>query len=90
MIDALSGGRIADGVAHDLNNVMTAIVTFTELALAGLPVDDPARQDLEQVLRASDRATGLIAQLMAIPSRLDDLPETRRTVTPGATPPPAS
>ena len=58
-------GRLAGGIAHDFNNLLTAIQGFTELALQGLPDDDPVRPDLEQVLSAGDHASDLTKQLLA-------------------------
>jgi two-component system, cell cycle sensor histidine kinase and response regulator CckA len=60
-------GRLAGGVAHDFNNILTAIEGFSQFALADL--DDPqrgnVRHDLEQVLAASQRAGALTRQLLA-------------------------
>lgn len=61
-LDAI--GSIVDDFAHDFRNVLVAIVTFTELAREGLPPDAPARRDLDEVLRASDRAVRLVAGLV--------------------------
>lgn len=63
-LDAIAS--VVDDFAHDLRNALFAIVTFTELAREGLPPDAPARLDLDEVLRASDRAVGLIAGLVSL------------------------
>jgi CheY-like chemotaxis protein len=58
-------GRLAGGIAHDFNNMLTAISGFAEMAMQSLPADSPAREDVEQIQRASVRATTLTARLLA-------------------------
>ena len=58
-------GRLAGGVAHDFNNILTVIQGYGEVVLAGLRADDPAREGLEQINRAADRAASLTRQLLA-------------------------
>jgi CheY-like chemotaxis protein len=61
-------GRLAGGVAHDFNNVLTAIIGYAELA-AKRPGADAARQDIEQIRRAANRAASLTGQLLAFSRR---------------------
>jgi len=58
-------GRFAGGVAHDFNNLLTAIQGYTSLLLADLGPDDPRREDLEEIRRASERAAELTRQILA-------------------------
>ncbi len=58
-------GRLAGGVAHDFNNVLTAIMGYTDLLLDDFREDDPRRQDLKEIKKAAERAAGLTRQLLA-------------------------
>ena len=58
-------GRLAGGVAHDFNNMISIIMGYTELALEGLPKNDPLYADLQQVLEAATRSKELTRQLLA-------------------------
>jgi len=60
-----SVGRLAGGVAHDFNNLLTAIAGHCELLLAALPAGDPTRHDADEILKAAERATALVGQLLA-------------------------
>lgn len=57
-------GRLAGGVAHDFNNLLSVIDVFTRIALESLPDTAPAREDLGEVLRASERAAELTGKLL--------------------------
>jgi two-component system, cell cycle sensor histidine kinase and response regulator CckA len=62
-------GRLAGGVAHDFNNLLTAISGYASLVKRGLSARDPARADIEQVLRGAERASRLTHQLLAFSRR---------------------
>jgi PAS domain S-box-containing protein len=61
-------GRLAGGVAHDFNNILTAIIGYADLA-ASRPSVEAARQDVDEILRAADRAASLTRQLLAFSRR---------------------
>lgn len=62
-------GRLAGGVAHDFNNVLTSIGGHAALALEALEPDSPVRDDLSEIVRSADRAAALIRQLLAFSRR---------------------
>jgi signal transduction histidine kinase len=57
-------GEMAAGVAHELNNPLTTVVGFTELALEDLPSDSTARADLDLVLKEARRARSVVRRLL--------------------------
>lgn len=58
-------GRLAGGVAHDMNNMLTPILGFAELLLSDTSETDPRRADMEEISRAATRARDLTRQLLA-------------------------
>lgn len=60
-----SMGELTGAVAHDFNNVLTAIITPVQLILAELPVDHPLRPQLQEVEDAATRGAALSRQLLA-------------------------
>ena len=58
-------GRLAGGVAHDFNNVLTAIFGYADLLLDAIGPGDPKRPDVEEIKRAAGRAAALTRQLLA-------------------------
>ena len=58
-------GRLAGGVAHDFNNILSIIMGHGELLLAAMGAEERARNGLEQIRRAADRAASLTQQLLA-------------------------
>jgi two-component system cell cycle sensor histidine kinase/response regulator CckA len=62
-------GTLAGGVAHEVNNLMTAVLGFGEYALRGLPADRPERADVEEMVKAGRRAAGITQQLLAFSRR---------------------
>ncbi|MCC6751874.1 MAG: PAS domain S-box protein [Deltaproteobacteria bacterium] len=61
-------GRLAGGVAHDLNNVLSVIQGFGEMIEPELP-NEEVREDLREILRAAERARTLTRQLLAFGRR---------------------
>lgn len=58
-------GRLAGGVAHDLNNLLTVMRGYTGLIVMGAEHSAPVRAHTEEVLKAADRVAGLTSQLLA-------------------------
>jgi len=58
-------GSLAGGVAHEVNNMMTAVIGFGGFVLKGLPADHPHRSDVTEMVKAANRAAGITRQLLA-------------------------
>lgn len=59
-------GSLSGAIAHDLNNQLTVILSYTSLALDDLDEGNPLRDDLEQVRAAGEQATLLARQLLSV------------------------
>ncbi|MDR4305828.1 PAS domain-containing protein [Chelatococcus sambhunathii] len=62
-------GQLAGGVAHDFNNVLTAIIGYSDLLLANHRPTDPSFQDIMQIKQNANRAASLVRQLLAFSRR---------------------
>lgn len=62
-------GRLAGGVAHDFNNMLTSILGFTEIAMAKLDRGSPIQDDLKEVRAAGKRSAEIVRQLLAFARR---------------------
>ncbi|MEW6247374.1 MAG: PAS domain S-box protein [Nitrospirota bacterium] len=69
-------GRLAGGVAHDFNNMLTAIRGYSELLVTDLPENDRKRHQAEEILKAAERAASLTQQLLAFSRRQVIQPKT--------------
>ncbi|HSV61949.1 MAG TPA: response regulator [Chthoniobacterales bacterium] len=58
-------GQLAGGVAHDFNNILAVIIGYTETLMSLAEPEGTLAQNLSEILKAADRGTGLIAQLLA-------------------------
>jgi PAS domain S-box-containing protein len=62
-------GQLAGGVAHDFNNILTAIIGYAELVAHRVPRGNPVGADVEQIQRAAERAARLTRQLLIFARR---------------------
>ncbi len=62
-------GRLAGGIAHDLNNLLTPMIGCSDLLLAGWDSGDARRDDVEEIREAAERAASLTGQLLAFSRR---------------------
>jgi two-component system cell cycle sensor histidine kinase/response regulator CckA len=81
-------GRLAGGVAHDFNNMLTSILGYAELLIQQIGPDKPMGRDLSQIQAAAQRAAALTKQLLAFSRKQAlamapvDLNEVVRTLEP--------
>jgi PAS domain S-box-containing protein len=62
-------GQLAGGVAHDFNNLLSVIQSFTRFVYDDLDPSDSNREDLKEVLKAGERGTRLVRQLLTMARR---------------------
>ena len=64
-------GTLAGGIAHDFNNILFPIVGYTELTMDEVSEDSVAHKNLEEILKAANRAKDLVQQILTF-SRQND------------------
>jgi len=62
-------GRLAGGVAHDLNNVLSGIVSYPDLLLWDLPADSPLRRPIETIQESGKKAAAIVQDLLTLARR---------------------
>jgi len=62
-------GLLAGGLAHDFNNILTAIMQGAEMIAESLPKNSPMQRDTERILDSAERAAGLTRQLLTFARR---------------------
>lgn len=70
-------GRLAAGVAHNLNNQMTIVSGYGSLVLEGMDPENPRRRPMTEILRAVEQAKSLTGRLLSFSSQAMLLPEVR-------------
>lgn len=68
-------GRLAGGVAHDLNNVLSAVVSYPEVLMLKLPKDSPMRKPLLTMKKSGQRAAAIVQDLLTLARRGVDVKE---------------
>ena len=71
-------GQLAGGVAHDFNNILTAITGFCDLLLVRHPPGDPSFGEIMQIRQDATRAAALVRQLLAFSRRQRPRPRVLR------------
>jgi PAS domain S-box-containing protein len=64
-----SVGQLAGGIAHDFNNILGVIMNYAEFVAEELGPDSSAREDVEEIRRAAERAAALTRQLLIFSRR---------------------
>jgi len=67
-------GRLAGGVAHDFNNMLQAILGYTEMGIEQVPEDQTLHSDLQEIKKVAQRSAALIRQLQTFASKQATLP----------------
>jgi two-component system cell cycle sensor histidine kinase/response regulator CckA len=68
-------GRMAGGVAHDINNLLSVVLSFASLAASQLPAASGTRDDLAEIRGAAERASALTKQLLNLSRRTPATPK---------------
>ena len=68
-------GRLAGGIAHDFNNLLTSILGFGDIALTATENDAALREDIEEIIKAGQKAASLTRQLLAFSRKQTVNPE---------------
>ncbi|MDF0675777.1 MAG: PAS domain S-box protein [Nitrospira sp.] len=64
-------GTFAGGIAHELNNGLTAVLGFSELALPVIPAENKAHRHIRQVIEGAKKSRELIQQLLVFSGQND-------------------
>ncbi len=67
-------GQLAGGVAHDFNNILTAVLGYADLLLGRISKADPSRPAVEEIRKGGERAAALTRQLLAFSRRATTQP----------------
>ena len=62
-------GTLAGGVAHDLNNILSAMISYPELLLLNLPEDSPMRKPIVSIKSAGEKAAAIVNDLLTLARR---------------------
>ncbi len=62
-------GTLAGGVAHDLNNILSGILSYPELLLMDLPQDNPLRKPIETIQESGKKAAAIVDDLLTMARR---------------------
>ncbi|MCP4688190.1 MAG: response regulator [Desulfobacterales bacterium] len=62
-------GTLAGGVAHDLNNILSGILSYPELLLLDIPEDNPMRKPMETIQSSGQKAAAIVQDLLTLARR---------------------
>lgn len=62
-------GTLAGGVAHDLNNILSGIVSYPELLLMDLPLDSPLKKPILTIQKSGEKAAAIVQDLLTLARR---------------------
>ncbi len=62
-------GTLAGGVAHDLNNILSGLVSYPDLLLAQLPEDSPMRKPIMTIQKSGEKAAKIVQDLLTLSRR---------------------
>ena len=64
-------GTLASGIAHDFNNILATIIGHADIVLQDLTPDSPSYRDLEQIMKASNRAKELVHHILSFSRQVE-------------------